>query len=361
MKPNNSSPATALALRARLAYARHKGSVKLKIIKWSVGTLAVLAVLAGVLLFKGDLPATTVDAKYTNAHSQFLTMNNGSRVHYRDQGENDGLPIVLIHGAMASLHTWEPWVAILGKQYRVITLDLPAHGLTGTVPSAEYGGEAFTQTIHAVTQNLGLAQFVLGGNSMGGGATWRYALAHPDRVLAMVLVDSVPPGNWQRPSEEENDGSAIESQEQEKKTSVAGFSLLRQDWFRAMARYFDPKLLIGQGLRAAYNNSPVVDDKLIDRYYELMMREGTRGAILSRSRSYSGTATQSPDLTTLTQPTLVMWGAQDSVIPVSVVPLFEQILPNTTTVIYEDLGHIPMEEDPARTAGDVLAFLEGLE
>jgi len=263
---------------------------------------------------------------------------------------------VLIHGAMASLHTWEPWVAILGQQYRVITLDLPAHGLTGTVPSAEYGGKAFTHTIHAVTNNLGLEQFVLGGNSMGGGATWRYTLAHPDRVLAMVLVDSVPPGNWQRPSEEKSKGS-----EKDKKPSVAGFSLLRQDWFRAMARYFDPKLLIGQGLRAAYNDSPVVDEKLVDRYYELMMREGTRGAILNRTRSYSSAMQQTPDLSALTQPTLVMWGAQDAVIPVSVVPLFEQILPNTTTVIYEDLGHIPMEEDPVRTARDVLAFLEALE
>jgi len=92
-----------------------------------------------------------------------------------------------------------------------------------------------------------------------------------------------------------------------------------------------------------------------------MMREGTRGAILSRSRSYGGAASQTPDLSALTQPTLVMWGAQDAVIPVSVVPLFEQRLPNTTTVIYEDLGHMPMEEDPARTAKDVLEFLEGLQ
>jgi pimeloyl-ACP methyl ester carboxylesterase len=56
-----------------------------------------------------------------------------------------------------------------------------------------------------------------------------------------------------------------------------------------------------------------------------------------------------------------MWGAQDSVIPVSVVPAFEETLANTTTVIYDDLGHIPMEEDPARTAADVLVFLQTLQ
>ena len=304
-----------------------------------------------------------VDAKYTNAESQFLTMKSGSRVHYRDQGNKAGMPVVLIHGAMASLHTWEPWVAILGQKYRIITLDLPAHGLTGIVPSADYSAEAFTQTIHAVTQNLGLTQFVLGGNSMGGGATWRYTLAHPDRVLAMVLVDSVPPPrHWQRPNEKESQANKVSQKNQESgtKSSVAGFSLLRQDWFRAMARYFDPKLLIGQGLRAAYNDSPVVDEKLIARYYDLMMREGTRAAILSRSSTYADGTAQTPDLSALTQPTLVMWGAQDAVIPVSVVPLFEQRLSNITVVIYEDLGHIPMEEDPERTAAGVMAFLEAL-
>ena len=304
-----------------------------------------------------------VDAKYTNAESQFLTLKNGSRIHYRDQGNKDGLPVVLIHGAMASLHTWEPWVAILGQKYRIITLDLPAHGLTGMVPDADYGSEAFTQTIHAVTQNLGLRQFVLGGNSMGGGATWRYTLTHPKRVLAMVLVDSVPPGNWQRPVKKESKANKGREKNEQSgaKPSVVGFSLLRQDWFRAMARYFDPKLLIGQGLRAAYNNSPVVDEKLIQRYYDLMMREGTRAAILSRSLSYSGGTTQTQDLSALTQPTLVMWGAQDAVIPVSVVTLFKQRLPNTTSMIYEDLGHIPMEEDPERTAIDLMTFLEVLQ
>lgn len=322
----------------------------MKIVKWLLGSLAALLLIGAIFLFKKDIPAATVDAKYSNAASRFLVMDNGSRVHYRDQGNKDGLAVVLIHGAMASLHTWEPWIAILGQDYRVVTLDLPAHGLTGQVPSAEYGSEAFTQTIHAVTNNLALEQFVLGGNSMGGGATWRYTLAYPERVKAMLLIDSVPPGNWQRPSSEEGEN---------KKAPPVGFSLLRQDWFRAIARYIDPAPLIGQGLRSAYNDSPVVDQKLIDRYYELIMREGTRNAIVSRTRSYQNATP--PDVSALAQPTLVMWGAQDSVIPVSVVPAFEETLANTTTVIYDDLGHIPMEEDPVRTAADVLVFLQTLQ
>ena len=319
---------------------------------WAGLLLLGFVVLTGTLFFEGDLPAAAVDAKYSNDNSQFLTLANGTRVHYRDEGNADGLPVVLIHGAMASLHTWEGWVAALSDDYRLISLDLPAHGLTGAAPADAknpYGSEGFSNAIHAVTESLGLTSFVLGGNSMGGGATWRYALAYPERVLAMILVDAVPPNrDWGvSPRTDEPKTS-------EKKTAPIGFSLLRQPWFRAIARYFDPEMLIEQGLRSAYNDSPVVNEALVDRYYELMMREGTRGAILARSGGWNAPPV---DLSQLTQPTLVMWGAMDSVIPVSVAYQFKAHLPNNCTIVYSDLGHIPMEEAPDRTAADVSEFL----
>ena len=316
-----------------------------------VGLLSVLA----SMLFRGDLPAAEVDAKYSNDASRFLPMENGARVHYRDEGNAAGAALVLIHGAMASLHTWEPWVTILGQQYRLITLDLPAHGLTGQVPEHAYGADAFTETIHAVVNELGVERFVLGGNSMGGGATWRYVLAHPERVRAMILVDSVPPGDWR----ESTPAAATQDDADAARSAPIGFALLRQPWFRAIARYLDPAPLIEQGLLSAYNNSPVVNQALIDRYYELILRDGTRAAILNRSNSYSRNEANN-DVSALTQPTLVMWGAQDSLIPVSVANQFAQRLPNTQVVIYDDLGHIPMEEDPQRSAADVLKFLAQL-
>jgi pimeloyl-ACP methyl ester carboxylesterase len=228
----------------------------LRFLKWFFGVIVVVTLVGSVLLFEGDIPASTVDAKYSNSQSNFLTLENGSRIHYRDQGQSAGLPILLVHGAMASLHTWEPWVQVLGENYRLVTLDLPAHGLTGQVPNEEYGADAFTAAIEAVANELGLDSFVLGGNSMGGGATWRYALENSDRVRAMVLIDSVPPNHWARAELEPGQMSG-----------PTAFSLLRQGWFKAIARNLDPALLIGQGLRSAYNNSPVVDDQLIARYY----------------------------------------------------------------------------------------------
>ena len=60
------------------------------------------------------------------------------------------------------------------------------------------------------------------------------------------------------------------------------------------------------------------------------------------------------------QPTLIMWGAKDALEPVSIAEQFDRTLPNTDTIIYPDLGHIPMEEDPVRNAEKVMNFLDSL-
>jgi pimeloyl-ACP methyl ester carboxylesterase len=241
-------------------------------------------------------------------------------------------------------------VRILDQKYRIITLDLPAHGLTGQVKSARYGDGAFISAINSVTEHVGIEKFILGGNSMGGGATWQYTLEHPEKVIAMILVDSVPPGNWSNSEPETDRGPG-----------PLAFRLLQQNWFRAIAAYIDPWPLVGQGLRSAYNNSPVVNDQLAARYYELIMRKGTRSAILGGGKPSTRATNQLSDLNSLQQPTLIMWGAQDSIISVSTALLFEENIPNTMTIIYDDLGHIPMEEDPERSAADVRMFLNSLE
>ena len=316
----------------------------LTIIKWTATTLLILLIVLGISLYQEDLPAAEIDARYSNSESEFLQLGNGNRIHFRDQGA--GYPIVLIHGAMASLHTWEPWVQLLKHQYRIVTIDLPGHGLTGAVTTADYSADAFTETIHSVTQALQLKKFVLGGNSMGGGATWRYALAYPEQVSHMILVDSVAP----RPHNSQAANAPAE------RSTSSPFAPLQWAWFRSIASHIDPRWLVARGLRSAYNHSPVVDDTLVDRYTDLILREGTRQAILARS-TRNRRNTTSADLSSLAQPTLIIWGAQDALIPVATGKRLHQTLPNSELVIYDNLGHVPMEEDPSRTARDVLKFL----
>jgi hypothetical protein len=92
--------------------------------------LAVLLAGAYLALRRPDIPFKTLEAKYANSASRYLDLPSGAHVHYRDQGNPTGPVLVLVHGFSASLHTWEPWVGLLGNQYRIISLDLPGHGLT---------------------------------------------------------------------------------------------------------------------------------------------------------------------------------------------------------------------------------------
>lgn len=312
-----------------------------------IAAILGLLLLGGVVVLEGDRPAAVIDARYSSNASRFLARPDGARIHYRDEGRADGLPLVLLHGSNASLHTWEPWVALLGDTYRVITLDLPGHGLTGRVPGDDYSTEAFVDTVLAVTTHLGVERFVLGGNSMGGGVTWRFALAHPDRVAAMVLVDATGLWSWREPGPPRGSGSPI------------AFRLLGQPWFRGVARNLDPKPLIGQGLRASFHNPELVDDAMIQRYYDLSLREGTRAATLARFGAARSSEPE-PDLAVLTQPTLILWGEHDTLIPPEVGQRFAAVLPDARLIVYPDAGHIPMEEVPERSAADVRSFLEGL-
>lgn len=317
-----------------------------------VGVAILFAVFA-VFLFERDFPAAAVDAKYSNPASQFLTLSDGSKIHYRDQGQKDGLPVVLIHGSNASLHTWERWVALLGPRYRIITLDLPGHGLTGQTVTDDYSSATYVTTVHALAAHLGLQQFVVGGNSMGGGVTWRYTLEYPDSVLALILVDASGLPEWR---ELEN----AEASQKDKPSTPWAFSLLRKPWFQALARYADPYWLVVQGLKASHFDPAMVDDALIARYYDLSMRAGTRDATLKRFSTLGQNSADKIDLSAITQPSLILWGEEDAVIPSSVGTRFNETLTNAQLIVYPNIGHIPMEELPQRSAEDVDEFLQRL-
>ena len=97
------------------------------------------------------------------------------------------------------------------------------------------------------------------------------------------------------------------------------------------------------------------------RYYELALRAGTRDAILGRFNAWQGPGRQSEDLSVLTQPTLILWGREDSVISVTTADQFQAAMPHSQVIIYDGVGHAPMEEVPERSAEDVRRFLKALK
>jgi pimeloyl-ACP methyl ester carboxylesterase len=120
--------------------------------------------------------------------------------------------------------------------------------------------------------------------------------------------------------------------------------VLSQGWFRSVAGRLDPKMLVGQGLRASFHDPDLVDDRMIERYRDLALREGSRAATLARFRGSRGAAgAEQPDLSVLTQPTLVLWGEHDALISPEVGARFVEVLPSARLTVYPDAGHLPME------------------
>ncbi len=316
-----------------------RGARLMRALAW-IAPVVVLLFAGWLALRAPDIPVATLRARYTSPTSRFVEVMPGLVVHLRDEGPPDALPIVLLHGSNGSLHTWEPWVARLKDRYRLITYDAPAHGLTGPAPDAKYTQVAYERVLEAVVRESGLARFILVGHSMGGGVAARYAADHPGRIVALILVDAS--------GEPYPDGG----------TSTL-LHIARLPVIRDLVAVLTPRSLIVSSLGGAVSNKAILTPAAIDRYWNLLRYPGNRVATIERFAQ--GYQSVSPaDLGRVTAPTLILWGREDRFIPVTSARYFARALPHNRTVIYDGIGHLPMEETPDRSADDVRAFLAGL-
>ena len=309
-------------------------------------TLGVVLTAGWFVLQRADIGYDRLEIVYANSDSRILPLENGLRVHYRDVGPRKAPVIVLVHGFSSSLHTWEPWVANLRRDYRVITLDLPGHGLTNCLESGKIGTEVFADTVDRVTRALGIDKFTLAGNSMGGGVAWAYALAHPDRLDGLVLVDA---SGWPESAADAKKGPLV-------------FKLLANPVARRLMKNTDMTILVRSGLRDSFANPDLATDAMVERYTALARAPCHRDALmaLSSGRSEADYATDAK-LSAIKVPTLILHGEQDNLIPVSAGRKFADAIPEAKLITYPDAGHLPQEEVSAQSAADLRAFLEGAE
>jgi len=289
-----------------------------------------------------NMDIAVLEAKYGGPPSQFVTLAVGERVHFRDQGNRHGRVLVLLHGTAASLHTWEPWVALLGDDYRIITLDLPGHGLTGPVPDCTYSVECAVRVVEAVRQHLGLEHFVLGGNSFGGNISWRYGLTYPQYVDGLILSDA-------------SGGPDINPAPMTLSFAVAQIPVVN-----LLLDFITPRALVKSGLEDATRVAGIVTDEKIERYWHLLRRPGNRQAMRKRLTAPNSDAIFRPELAQMHTPTLILWGREDQFVDLADGLWFGKTIPNAQVAVYDGVGHLPMVEVPVLSAIDVREFLQSL-
>jgi len=300
------------------------GDVALKL----VGIFLMLATLAFAVSKAPDRSLESLIPRWAPPPSDFVELD-GLIVHYRDQGpSSDPLPLVLIHGTSASLHTWEGWVTELARTRRVVSFDLPGFGLTGPNADGDYSLQRYVVFTRNLLARLGVARAIVGGNSLGGEVAWQLALADPARVAGLVLVDAtgynfVP------------------------EVLPLGFRIARTPVLREPMRWVLPRRAIEQSVTDVYGDPSRVSAALVDRYYELALREGNRVALMQRMDQMApGPVERLPEIKV---PTLILWGGKDRLILPKWGEAFHQAIPGSRLVSFASLGHVPQEEDPAAT------------
>ena len=206
-----------------------------------------------------DIPLEELKTEFKNKNSRFVEVD-GTFVHYVDEG--DGIPIILLHGTGASLHTWDLWAERLKDKYRVLRITLPGFGLSGPRSDKKYKIKDYVNLLESFVEKIGVKKFYLAGNSLGGSIAWLYTSFYDKKVKKLILINS----------------SGFEFDEIPFVIKIA-----RNSFLNFLIKKTSPKFLIKKSLKEVYYDDKLISKSIINRYYKLNLRQGNRQAFIDRA------------------------------------------------------------------------------
>jgi pimeloyl-ACP methyl ester carboxylesterase len=271
------------------------------------------------------------------AYSHFAEVD-GVRIHYQEKGA--GAPLVLLHGYTASTFAWKDVFDPLSEQFRVIAVDLKGFGFSGK-PDGDYTRRAQGDLVIRLLDQLKIEQAILCGNSMGGEVSMNAAVRHPDRVSALILVNSagvtVSGGSSTAPG-------------------VAGWPVIGP---ALMSLALTSDSMVRDGLRQCFYDKSIVTDEQVAAYYRpLKTRDGQHAAYLAKAQGAINPI--EPEINKIGQPTLIIWGAEDELILLEAGRRLNSLIAGSRLVVFDKCGHVPQAEMPARFADEVKSFVASL-
>ncbi|MFP3939990.1 MAG: alpha/beta fold hydrolase [Thermoanaerobaculia bacterium] len=309
--------------------------------------LTLLALAAGLVTTLGCVslrPVAAVRAE-RGAPSGRAVATSGAGLYVELAGEPDGPAVVLLHGFGGSLYSWRKVVPPLaGAGFRVVAVDLAGFGYSERPADRFlYTPEGQASLVAEALEGLGVEAAHVLGHSFGGGVALRLAAGARDgrsglEVRSLVLVDSTLPTHSRAPRADWPFFRPV------------SYLLLRTVGLR---RFF-----VRKALEEAFHDDGQVTPELVDAYRRRLLLRGPAGAYASLTGPLPRRRLEA-ELEAVHQPTLVLWGAEDALIPLRAGRRAARRLPDARFVAIPECGHIPMEECPEAFLDAVLEFFEG--
>ena len=318
-----------------------------KIIKIASSSILIILLISIYNSVYFDIPKNEVISKHAKGASDFLELADGSKIHFRDEGNKDGKVLLLVHGFNGSLFNYEPLVPYLSDNHRVISLDLPAHGLTGAVESDLYSHKAYQNIIEEVVEILEVEKFYFVGHSMGGMIAWRYALDNLDKLNGLIIIGSAFFGSEQ----EFEDFQSINA-------PPIAFELIESKFFIRLLEFITPRILVKEGISQSVYDQSIVTDELIDQFHDIILMEGTRISIGKLAEVHEDDFIANPlDLKKITIPSLIIHGEEDNLVDIRFIDHFVEQIPNVKLISYPQTGHMIPMEAPLQLSDDIREFI----
>lgn len=266
---------------------------------------------------------------------------NGTQIHYQEAGK--GFPLILAHGRGGNHLSWWQQVPELSRKFRCIAFDHRGWGLSPDIDGL--GPRAFPDDLRELLDALGIERTFLLGHSMGGMTCLRFAVAHPDRVSAIIFANTFAGMRrevWLA-SDEETQSSVRSVWDRRREEGI------RRVLTPEFRRKHKDKAFLYKQIRLLNENGP---NRTNSEDQILKVRA------LERDPEASATREQ---LSTLKMPVLFIGGEHDEVMPVSLMTVAQRLLPNARMVVMPGTAHSAHFEQPETFNHIVTEFLTSVE
>ena len=263
-------------------------------------------------------------------HSHFVEID-GATVHYQEFGDAANPTLVLIHGYTASTYVWKTVAPLLAEEnFHVVALDLLGFGYSDKPAWFEYTIAAQTRVVERFMNRLGIGRATVVGSSYGGAVASLLALDSPERVEKLVLVGAVC-------NDEVLDNALL------KIASIPFVGEVLAPFVLDSKRL--SKTRMKESLAPASHH--LIDDERIASVMRPLKAKDAHHSVLASARNWDANRIQA-DAHLINQPTLLIWGENDSVIPLHNGECLYEAMLNSRLVVLKDCGHLPQEEKPER-------------